>query len=106
MLTITKEFHFSASHVLEGLSSWRPCARMHGHNYVVILELSAPKERLVPPGFVHDYRDLDKFKQWIDKTLDHRHSNETTGGGGYRQRRTWRCGSTTSGATSSPNPQP
>lgn len=82
MLTITKEFHFSASHVLEGLSSWRPCARMHGHNYVVILELSAPKERLVPPGFVHDYRDLDKFKQWIDKTLDHRHSNETTGGGG------------------------
>jgi 6-pyruvoyltetrahydropterin/6-carboxytetrahydropterin synthase len=54
---------------------------MHGHNYVVILELSAPRERLVPPGFVRDYRDLDKFKRWVDETLDHRHLNESTGGG-------------------------
>ncbi|WP_026928863.1 6-pyruvoyl trahydropterin synthase family protein [Glycomyces tenuis] len=76
MLTITKEFHFSASHVLEGLPSWHPCSRMHGHNYVVVLELSAPDHKLVPPGFVRDYNDLDKFKQWMDKTLDHRHLNE------------------------------
>nr|WP_211228401.1 6-pyruvoyl tetrahydropterin synthase family protein [Glycomyces tenuis] len=103
MLTITKEFHFSASHVLEGLPSWHPCSRMHGHNYVVVLELSAAPERLVPPGFVRDYRDLDKFKQWVDKTLDHRHLNESAGGGGYRQRRIWRCGFSTSGSASSPN---
>nr|WP_100448197.1 6-carboxytetrahydropterin synthase [Glycomyces xiaoerkulensis] len=77
MLTITKEFHFSASHVLEGLPSWHPCARMHGHNYVVVLELRASRDRLTPSGFVRDYRDLDEFKQWVDKTLDHRHLNES-----------------------------
>lgn len=43
MLTITKGFHFSASHVLDRLPSWHPCARMHGHNYVVVLELPAPR---------------------------------------------------------------
>jgi 6-pyruvoyltetrahydropterin/6-carboxytetrahydropterin synthase len=76
MLTITKEFHFSASHVLEGLPRWHPCSRLHGHNYAVVLELSAPDDRLVPPGFVRDYNDLDTFKQWMDKTLDHRHLND------------------------------
>ncbi|MCF4121286.1 6-carboxytetrahydropterin synthase [Antribacter sp. KLBMP9083] len=82
MLRITKEFHFSASHVLDGLPSWHPCARMHGHNYVVVLELSARQEDLVGPGFVRDYRDLDDFKKWVDHTLDHRHLNESMGGGG------------------------
>ncbi|WP_344102545.1 6-pyruvoyl tetrahydropterin synthase family protein [Myceligenerans crystallogenes] len=76
MLRITKEFHFSASHVIEGLPTWHPCARMHGHNYVVALELSARKEDLKGPGFVRDYRELDAFKRWIDDTLDHRHLNE------------------------------
>lgn len=81
MLTITKEFHFSASHVLDRLPSWHPCARMHGHNYVVVLELRARREDLTEAGFVRDYRDLDAFKKWMDETLDHRHLNEAMGGG-------------------------
>ncbi|MGA5214794.1 6-pyruvoyl trahydropterin synthase family protein [Streptomyces cinereoruber] len=80
MLTITKEFHFSASHVLDRLPSWHPCARMHGHNYVVVLELSAPRDALTEAGFVRDYRELDAFKKWMDDTLDHRHLNEAMGG--------------------------
>jgi len=80
MLTITKEFHFSASHVLDRLPSWHPCARMHGHNYIVVLELSAPLEDLTEAGFVRDYRELDAFKKWMDETLDHRHLNEAMGG--------------------------
>ena len=80
MLTITKEFHFSASHVLDRLPSWHPCARMHGHNYVVVLELSACREDLTAAGFVRDYRELDAFKKWMDETLDHRHLNEAMGG--------------------------
>lgn len=82
MFTITKEFHFSASHVLDRLPAWHPCARMHGHNYIVVLELSAADGDLIPPGFVRDYRDLDAFKKWMDDTLDHRHLNEAMGGGG------------------------
>jgi 6-pyruvoyltetrahydropterin/6-carboxytetrahydropterin synthase len=80
MLTITKEFAFSASHVLDRLPTWHPCARMHGHNYLVRLELSAPREALDDTGFVRDYRDLDDFKKWMDETLDHRHLNEAMGG--------------------------
>lgn len=84
MLRITKEFHFSASHVLDRLPSWHPCARMHGHNYVVVLELSARREDLTEAGFVRDYRELDTFKKWMDETLDHRHLNEAMGGGCLR----------------------
>ncbi|MFF5703940.1 6-pyruvoyl tetrahydropterin synthase family protein [Streptomyces sp. NPDC012794] len=80
MLTITKEFHFSASHVLDRLPSRHPCARMHGHNYVLVLELRARREDLTEAGFVRDYRDLDAFKRWVDDTLDHRHLNEAMGG--------------------------
>ena len=70
--TISKEFAFSASHVLHGLADGHPCGRLHGHNYIVRLELTGPLART---GFVHDYRDLDPFKQWLDDTLDHRHIN-------------------------------
>ncbi|MFB4195348.1 6-pyruvoyl trahydropterin synthase family protein [Streptomyces carpaticus] len=79
MFMISKEFHFSASHVLDRLPSWHQCARMHGHNYVVVLELSARAEDLTEAGFVRDYRDLDPFKKWLDDTLDHRHLNEALG---------------------------
>ncbi|MDX6740243.1 6-carboxytetrahydropterin synthase [Actinocorallia sp. A-T 12471] len=82
MLSITKDFHFSASHVLDTLPEWHPCARMHGHNYIVRLELSAPREALDANGFVRDYRDLDPFKIWLDKTLDHQHLNEQMSDGG------------------------
>ena len=70
--TISKEFAFSASHILHGLADGHPCGRMHGHNYIVRLELTGPLART---GFVHDYRDLDPFKTWLDDTLDHRHIN-------------------------------
>ncbi|KRV48869.1 6-pyruvoyl tetrahydrobiopterin synthase [Wenjunlia vitaminophila] len=80
MLTITKEFHFSSSHVLDRLPEGHPCARMHGHNYVVVLELSAPRAELNHAGFVRDYRELDVFKKWLDDTLDHRHLNEVMDG--------------------------
>lgn len=79
MYTISKEFHFSASHVLARLPSWHPCSRMHGHNYVVILELRAGDEQLSDVGFVRDYRELGVVKTWIDDTLDHRHLNDALG---------------------------
>lgn len=80
MLRITKEFHFSASHVLDLLPSWHKCARLHGHNYIVVLELSAHPEDITEVGFVRDYDDLNPFKKWVDETLDHRHLNEVMDG--------------------------
>jgi 6-pyruvoyltetrahydropterin/6-carboxytetrahydropterin synthase len=76
---ISKEFHFSASHRLTGLPQDHPCSRLHGHNYAVSLELSAPDGGLDEAGFVRDYGDLADFKKWLDHELDHRHLNEVVG---------------------------
>lgn len=80
MYTIQKEFSFSASHILNHLPAGHPCSRMHGHNYVVVLVLRAPDSGLDPVGFVRDYRDLDKFKHWVDDTIDHHHLNDVLEG--------------------------
>lgn len=74
MFTITKDFHFSASHKLDNLPTGHPCANLHGHNFIIRLHLSSPTVNEV--GFVEDYRSLSKFKDWIDNTLDHKHLND------------------------------
>ena len=77
MFKITKEFTFSASHQLLGLAKDHPCARLHGHNYAVEVELSCTE--LNQNGFVRDYRELNAFKAYIDAEMDHRHLNEIFG---------------------------
>ena len=77
MYRISKEFAFSASHQLKGLAEGHPCARLHGHNYVVVVELAG--EALDQHGFVRDYHDLGALKAYIDEELDHRHLNEVLG---------------------------
>ncbi|MDC9728683.1 MAG: 6-carboxytetrahydropterin synthase QueD [Methyloprofundus sp.] len=78
MYTISKQFNFSASHIIEGLPDSHPCSRLHGHNYVVELALSS--ETLNETGFVVDYNELVTFKKIIDDTLDHRHLNDVLQG--------------------------
>jgi len=74
MFTITKEFTFSASHTLAGLAAGHQCARLHGHNYRVRLQISAAE--LDAHGMVIDYGDLRPFGDWVDAWLDHRHLND------------------------------
>jgi len=74
MYKISKQFAFSASHILDGLPSEHPCARLHGHNYVVTVYLKS--ETLNEVGFVKDYRELSLVKDYIDANLDHRHLND------------------------------
>lgn len=77
MYKISKEFAFSASHALLGLSPDHPCTRLHGHNYVVTIHLKS--KQLNKNGFVIDYHDLQPIKEYIDNTLDHRHLNDIMG---------------------------
>ncbi|WP_350334137.1 6-pyruvoyl trahydropterin synthase family protein [Coralliovum pocilloporae] len=77
MYTISKQFHFSASHQLIGLPEDHPCARLHGHNYIAEVELRS--EVLNSVGFVRDYRELAALKDYIDGQLDHRHLNDVLG---------------------------
>ena len=74
MYIITKEFHFSASHYLPSLPEGHPCTRMHGHNYIVIVELQS--ETLNEHGFVREYAELNQLKEYIDDKFDHRLLNE------------------------------
>lgn len=74
LFTISKEFHFSASHQLEGLAPEHPCSRLHGHNYIYKVTLKSP--HLNPVGFVLDYKALEPIKRWVDDVLDHRHLND------------------------------
>lgn len=73
MWIIKKEFEFSASHNLCKLSETHPCAKVHGHNYTVVVELRS--EHLSDAGFVLDYHLFAPIKQWIDTNLDHQHLN-------------------------------
>ncbi|MCC8146414.1 MAG: 6-carboxytetrahydropterin synthase QueD [Bacteroidales bacterium] len=74
MYKISKEFAFSASHILNLLEKDHPCARMHGHNYIITVHLKS--ETLDKFGFVKDYNELKVIKEFIDETLDHRHLND------------------------------
>lgn len=74
MFRITKEFHFSASHRLAHLPADHQCARLHGHNYIVQVELAAAN--LNADGFVRDYRELRPLKDYLDAVFDHRHLND------------------------------
>ena len=74
MFSISKEFHFSASHQLHGLPEYHQCSRLHGHNYIVKVELKNGEVDDV--GFIVDYADLSPIKHYIDDRLDHRHLND------------------------------
>ena len=74
MFKISKQFTFSASHVLDMLPATHQCARLHGHNYIVEVVLEA--EELNEVGFVKDYLALSELKTYIDDELDHRHLND------------------------------
>ena len=77
MYRITKQFAFSASHQLLRVPEGHPCSRLHGHNYIVEVELMG--EELNSAGFVRDYLELAELKSYIDDELDHRHLNDVLG---------------------------
>ena len=74
MWTIEKEFTFCAAHYLRDFSG--PCSQVHGHNYIVVLTLEG--DHLVEPGFVREFRDLDRFKRFVDENIDHRTLNDVS----------------------------
>ena len=74
MFRIWKKFRFSASHALTGLPPEHQCSRLHGHNYLVEVELSSPT--LDEIGFVMDFGALSPLKDYIDDEWDHRHLND------------------------------
>jgi 6-pyruvoyltetrahydropterin/6-carboxytetrahydropterin synthase len=79
MYRIVKRWsNLSAAHWIEGLPEGHQCARPHGHNYWVELELKAGHTLdLQGPGFVRDYGELKEFGDWLKSVMDHQCLNET-----------------------------
>lgn len=72
-LRISKDFSFSASHVLDGLPPMHKCTRLHGHSYRVRIAVSGKPDEM---GFVIDFCELAWVEDLIDAELDHRHLND------------------------------
>ncbi|HEV7760998.1 MAG TPA: 6-carboxytetrahydropterin synthase [Acidimicrobiales bacterium] len=87
MFTIAKRFSFSASHVLTAVPDDHPCRRLHGHNYEV--EVVCAAADLDHRDMVVDFLDLDPAKQFIDRTVDHRHLNDVVDGEPTAERLAW-----------------
>lgn len=68
MITIRREYEFSAAHRIPGHPK---CGRLHGHNYTVIVEVTAP--HLDPQGFITDFSNVDRFIKPLINQMDHRY---------------------------------
>lgn len=77
MYEVTKQFHFSAAHMIDGHPK---CGRMHGHNYVVTIGL---RSKHLTDGMVMDYGELARKVQPLVDLLDHHficsNANRTAG---------------------------
>lgn len=82
MITIGKEFEFSASHQLvrnelspeENFALFGKCAQLHGHNY--LLQVAVCGTPQANTGMIMDFRDLKAIvKEVIVDEVDHRHLN-------------------------------
>lgn len=70
MYKIMRKFELSCSHRLE-LDYESPCRRIHGHNYMIEVELSAPK--LDSNGMVLDFKVLKNiFAAKVRTILDYK----------------------------------
>lgn len=69
-MNITSEF--SAAHSVRGYEG--RCARVHGHNYKITLEIRA--NNLNHLGFVIDYYDVKTVLQKVIDQLDHYNIND------------------------------
>lgn len=74
MYIVNKDFHFSAAHYVSSLPEGHPCRRMHGHNYVVSVEMRS--SNLNENGFVRDIKELEDFNKYLNDSFDHRLLND------------------------------
>ena len=74
---ITKDFKFAAGHRVPtqsvnehlALTNVNKCRHLHGHEYKVAVTIGSD---ILNVGVVTDFNHLNKLKEYIDKTFDHR----------------------------------
>ncbi len=71
MYTISKQFEFEAAHQLTNVEAPHPCSQLHGHSYLVDIELFTNSNDLLPNQWVKDFRELEPFAELIKSKFDH-----------------------------------
>lgn len=76
-MRIVKSMSFDAAHFLEHDPDARPYARMHGHSFMMEVEIEG--EPAPDTGWVADFGDVSEALDRLRETLDHRLLNEIEG---------------------------
>jgi queuosine biosynthesis protein QueD len=72
MYSIKKHFKFEASHRLMCMKEGHPCRNLHGHSYVVYVEIKVDEiKNFENPNMVIDFSNLKPFQKWLDENYDH-----------------------------------
>lgn len=76
-MIIFKEFRFEAAHRLPNVPEGHKCARLHGHSFLIKIEVEGPIG--VDTGWVMDFSKIaDAFNPILGR-LDHYYLNEIPG---------------------------
>ncbi len=76
-MRIVKSMRFDAAHFLNHDPEARPYSRMHGHSFVMEVEIEG--EPGAETGWVVDFGDVNEALQELHDALDHRLLNEVEG---------------------------
>ncbi len=76
-MKIFKDFQFEAAHRLPNVPEGHKCARLHGHSFLVRLEVSGTVGE--HSGWVRDFGDISQAFQPLYDRLDHYYLNEIEG---------------------------
>jgi 6-pyruvoyltetrahydropterin/6-carboxytetrahydropterin synthase len=71
------EFTIAAGRRLTGVGDDHPCARVHGHTFLVRVTVCGPVDART--GFVLDFADLQRSWTPVHEALDHRFLNDVPG---------------------------
>lgn len=75
--TLFKDFQFEAAHYLPNVPKEHKCSRLHGHSFVVRIEVTSEIDPIT--GWVMDFADLKKAFQPLYHRLDHHYLNDIPG---------------------------
>lgn len=76
-MRIVKSMSFDAAHFLDHDPDQRPYARMHGHSFVMEVEIAGEPD--ASAGWVVDFAEVEEALKGLHDQLDHRLLNEIEG---------------------------
>jgi 6-pyruvoyltetrahydropterin/6-carboxytetrahydropterin synthase len=77
VVSLTKVFRFEAAHRLPRVPEGHQCARMHGHGFLLEIEVEGPVDPAM--GWVMDFADLTAAVKPVLAQLDHSMLNDVDG---------------------------